>query len=208
MNLGKIDKSILSILINMKKQGIIFTEDESNMSAYSKTNESNIIIEYERIKNKGNIWNNNINNRYVSFIRFKDTITNICLLELTIYNIDEIILFIDLVNEWFSFNCSYDMVFPLSNNINNHIRQNIHFSIENTGEFIDDNGYKNYIKEYFLLIEQYDNNSEMNITRIKVSMGTDETYIQDMIDTMFFVFCLDLPYFEDTDFIRFYMENF
>lgn len=186
------------ILMDMYDQGSIIPEGDENMSAYVNTNESHIVIELERKNNTNNLWNNSLSSRYISYIRFKDIFTNRYLLELVIYDINEIKLLFDMIDEWYSFNCSYDMIYPLNdNNYHNGITHNIHLSKENVNKIIDNNGNISYTEEYYLYIDQYDKNTNTTIRRLSINMGNDDTYIQDFISTAFFILLVDIPEIEN-----------
>lgn len=186
------------ILMNMYDQGSIISKGDENMSAYVNTNERNIVIELERKNNTNNLWNNNLSNRYISYIRFKDIFTNRYLLELTIYDINEVKLLFDMIDEWYSFNCSYEMVYPLNNNnYHNGISHSIHLSRENVKQIINNDGNIDYIQKFYMYIDQYDKNTNTNIRRLTINMGEDDTCIQDFIDTAFFILLVDIPEIED-----------
>ena len=192
------DRITRLILMDMYNQGNIISGGDENMSAYVNTNESHIVIELERKNNTSNIWTNDMSNRYICYIRFKDIFTNRYLLELTIYDVSLIKLLYDMISEWYSFNCSYDMVYPLyDNNYYNGISHNIHLSKENITKVTDANGNISYTEEYFMYVDQYDKNTNSYIRRLSISMGNDDTFIQDFIDTAFFIFLVDIPEIED-----------
>lgn len=189
------------ILMNMYDQGSIISKGDENMSAYVNTNERNIVIELERKNNTNNLWNNNLSNRYISYIRFKDIFTNRYLLELTIYDINDVKLLFDMIDEWYSFNCSYDMVYPLNDiNYHNGISHNIILS-RNLNKVIDSNGnevsYTYTPEDYYMYIDQYDKNTNTTIRRLTINMGNDDTCIQDFIDTAFFILLVDIPEIEN-----------
>ena len=172
-----------SILMNMYYQGSINDKKGDNM-AYIDTNDPNIVIEVERKNNTNNIWNNNLYNRYIIYLRFKDVMTNRVILELSLYNIEDVKCLLDLIEEWISFNYTYDfnytyeMVYPLyNNNYYNGISNSIHLS---------------YKKEFIMYIDQYDKNTDTNIHRLTISLGYDDKYLYEFIDTVFFVCLIDI----------------
>lgn len=195
------DRNTLHIMMNMIGQGLDIREENDTVSI-CKTANPGIIIELERKENTGNIWNKEISTIYLCYMRFKDIITNRCLLEINLNSVDNIMMLLNLLEEWYSFNCSYDMVYPLDNNTYcNSNRQNLHFSIDNMDKYYN----KTELPNYTIYVNEYNPITNENITRIKVNMGTGDEYIRTLMDNMFFTFCIDIPeYYCPPDYKYFY----